>query len=456
MITVSSGFKTAMKANAKELSAYITDNDTIEIRDNDDLKELEIKNEGDLFGTVLRLAKATYFGNEDLLGKEINIYMGVKVGAGFEYINYGTFLVVQQEKDKETELTTITAYDKMYEMLKMYKSVSVGYPVTIKGFLEKLCSEFNCVLATSSFFNDSIELPADLFVWQSLSYRNVLDYIAEITASVIYFNNENKLVVKNIGDISVETLIPDNVNKMKLENKWGGVNSVVLANTPTERNFIYDGGYYNPPILLENGEELLLENGDTLDLEVLSEIDGLYQIRFENNLICYDDREDFLSGLSGELTGFEYYPFELETVFLGYFEIGDKIIIKDINNNEYPSYILGIDLSLKDGAKEVLTASVLGKSRTGVKKSAGIVEQGVMKTEIGTDNIKDNSVTSVKIQDASITNAKIQDASITSAKVRELSVDKLSTGQLQVGTEFYIADDEGKVLIYIANVEVEE
>jgi hypothetical protein len=296
-----------------------------------------------------------------------------------------------------------------------------------------LCSEFNCQLATSSFFNDSIELPADLFVWQSLSYRNVLDYIAEITASVIYFNNENKLVVKNIGDISVETLIPDNVNKMKLENKWGGVNSVVLAKTPTERNFIYDGGYYNPPILLENGEELLLESGDTLDLEVLSEIDGLYQIRFENNLICYDDREDFLSGLSGELTGFEYYPFELETVFLGYFEIGDKIIIKDINNNEYPSYILGIDLSLKDGAKEVLTASVLGKSRTGVKKSAGIVEQGVMKTEIGTDNIKDNS--------------------ITTAKVRELSVDKLSAGSLRVGTEIIIPDDEGNIVVYIANVE---
>jgi len=35
MITVSDGFKTAMKANAKELSAYITDNDTIEIRDNE-------------------------------------------------------------------------------------------------------------------------------------------------------------------------------------------------------------------------------------------------------------------------------------------------------------------------------------------------------------------------------------------------------------------------------------
>lgn len=454
MITVSSGFKTAMKANAKELSAYITDNDTIEIRDNDDLKELEIKNEGDFFGTVLRLAKATYFGDYDLLGKEINIYMGVKVGASFEYINYGTFLVVQQEKDKETELTTITAYDKMYEMLKMYKSVIVGYPVTIKGFLEKLCGEFNCQLATSSFFNDSIELPADLFVWQSLSYRDVLNYIAEITASVIYFNNENKLVVKNIGDTSVETLIPDNVNKMKLENKWGGVNSVVLANTPVDKNFVWNGGYYNPAILLENEDVIDLEDGvGTLDLEILSEIDGLYQIRFENNLICYDDREDFLSGLSGELTGFEYYPFELETVFLGYFEIGDKIIIKDINNNEYPSYILGIDLSLKDGAKEVLTANILGKSRTGVKKSAGIVEQGVMKTEIGTDNIKDNSVTSVKIQDASITTAKIQDASITSAKVQEMSVDKLSAGSLRVGTEIIIPDDEGNIVVYIANVE---
>jgi len=128
---------------------------------------------------------------------------------------------------------------------------------------------------------------------------------------------------------------------------------------------------------------------------------------------------------------------------------------------------------LKDGAKEVLTASVLGKSRTGVKKSAGIVEQGVMKTEIGTDNIKDESVTTAKIrdasittakiqdasitnakiQDASITNAKIQDASITSAKVQEMSVDKLSAGSLRVGTEIIIPDDEGNIVVYIANVE---
>jgi len=76
-----------------------------------------------------------------------------------------------------------------------------------------------------------------------------------------------------------------------------------------------------------------------------------------------------------------------------------------------------------------------------------------MKTEIGTDNIKDNSVTSVKIQDASITNAKIQDASITSAKVQEMSVDKLSAGSLRVGTEIIIPDDEGNIVVYIANVE---
>jgi hypothetical protein len=113
---------------------------------------------------------------------------------------------------------------------------------------------------------------------------------------------------------------------------------------------------------------------------------------------------------------------------------------------------LGIDLSLKDGAKEVLTASVLGKSRTGVKKSAGIVEQGVMKTEIGTDNIKDNSVTSVKIQDASITNAKIADATIESAKIKELSADKIKTGELQVGVQLRMVDQEtNKVTVLIEN-----
>ena len=46
MISVSSEFKTAMKGNARTISAYIDDGDTIRLTDADDLKGWNIKANG--------------------------------------------------------------------------------------------------------------------------------------------------------------------------------------------------------------------------------------------------------------------------------------------------------------------------------------------------------------------------------------------------------------------------
>jgi len=137
------------------------------------------------------------------------------------------------------------------------------------------------------------------------------------------------------------------------------------------------------------------------------------------------------------LTGLTFTPMESKTIFLGYLEIGDKVTLQDRDSNTYTSYITEIELEVSNGARETIRCGIPVKSRDNYDTSSNSVSDEIEKSSLdGSKNIQDDT--------------------ITSAKIKELSADKITTGELQVGTELYIADSDGKVLIYIANVETEE
>lgn len=443
MISVSSEFKTAMKGNARTISAYIDDGDAIRLTDADDLKGWSIKANGEMFQTVLRQAEAKFWGGHDLRDKNVNIGLGLVTGYDeieeedtVEYIDYGTFKVVEQEENKDTQQSTIKMYDKMYEALRLYELYDVEYPITVKELVQEICNALGWTLGTATFLNDDLVVGADLFAFQGFTYRDVLEQVAEITGTIIYFNTEDELVLTPMGSTVVETLSQSELRKLNTEAQWGAVNSIALARTPVEQDFVWRGGYTSPPILCEDGDELLMEDGEELLLEILVEIDGLYQIRFENNLFVDGDREGYIDSISDEFTGFSLVPYEANTIFLGYLEIGDKIKVQDRNAVEYETYVTNVEISVGEGVKEVITATIPPKSRSNFKRVAGVITGTVLKTEVGERNIRDES--------------------ITSAKVRELSVDKLTTGTLKVGTEIIVPDEFGRALIYMANVEVED
>lgn len=443
MINVSNDFKNTVKGNARTIVAYIDDGDSIRITDGDDLKNWGIKVNGNMFQTVLRQAEAKFWGGHDLRDKTVNIGLGVIIGYDeveeediIEYIDYGTFRVVEQEENKDTQQSTIKMYDKMYEALRLYELYDVEYPMTLKEYVGAICGALGWTLGTSSFLNDDLVVSADLFAFQGFTYRDVLEQIAEITGTMIYFNTEDELVLVEMGESVVETLSQTVLRKLNTEAQWGGVNSVAFARTPVDQDFVWRGGYVSPPILLEDGDELLMEDGEELLLEILVEIEGLFQIRFENNLLVDSDREAYIDSISDEFTGFSLVPFDATTIFLGYLELGDKVKVQDRNAVEYESYITSVELQVGEGFKEVVSASIPPKSRSNFKRIAGVITGTVLKTEVGERNIRDGSVTS--------------------AKIREMSVDKLTTGTLKVGTEIIVPDDLGRALIYIANVEVED
>jgi len=355
MKTVTNDFKTTVKGDAKELAVTITDGTTT-ITGSDDVSSFKIFSNGGIYRTVLRQAEVKYWGDSDFLDKYLNIKLGFKVGASFEYIDYGDFKVVEVTEDKANDLRTLKLYDRMYEALQEYETMGT-YPQDIATLLGAICTELGWTLATSTFFNDDLEIVQEIFTNQNLTYRDVLNYIAEVTGTIILFNEDDELELRSIDtSTSLETLVTNDMFSLKLEPKWGELNSLVLAREPQEDNIV------------EQDEASITAN-------------GLWELRFVNNLILDSDRETYITPLFNEIKGLEYYPFESKTVGLGYLEVGDVITVTDKADATYKVLITDVEMSVSGGLSEVIKGVSPDKSTTDYK-TAGIIGKRITNTEI--------------------------------------------------------------------------
>lgn len=328
-----------------------------------------------------------------------------------EYIDYGAFKVVEVKPSIGKNFTQLQLFDKMFESLKPYGLPYLEYPITLKVYLEAICTELGWTLGTTSFHNDDLIVEADLFSFRTFTFRQVLEQIAETAGVMMYFDIDDTLKLRGVGSAVLEAIAVEDLKELTLQSEWGILNSLVLSRDPIG-DFIYDGGYYYEAFLLEDGDALLLEDGESLDTQRLIVIDeDLYQIRIENNYLMDGDREGYITDLKTELEDIQYYPFTADTIGLLYFEIGDRITVEDRDTNTYETFINEIIISFgESGFLEVFKAELPLKSNIKYNLDTGVIEDVIYKSTIGEDNIRDES--------------------ITSAKVRELTADKITTGTL--------------------------
>lgn len=237
MINVSEAFKTAIKAESRQQHAYLDDGVT-QIDDTNDLQSFKIITNGDIGKAVMRQAEVVYIGNHEYLGQYVHLGLGIVLpDTTTEWIDYGSFRIVSKEENKGNDGIKIKMFDKMYDAEVKY-DLTPTFPMTLKQFLQAICVRFNWVLATDSFVNDSLVISSDLFSNLGVSFREILDDIAEATASIIYFDVDDTLVLKQVGEVSVETLDSDVLNTLKLEESYGPITAIVLSRMPQEDNIV--------------------------------------------------------------------------------------------------------------------------------------------------------------------------------------------------------------------------
>lgn len=242
MIPVSSDFKTQIKKAGRQLNNYI-DLDGSKIYGSDDLLSLKISSSSDLCKSVMRYAEAIYFNSHDYLDKYVHLGLGVVlVDHSTEYLDYGSFKVILPiTYDKAANTTKIVMYDKMYEaqkLLNLEPIYDIVYPCTVLDLLEAICTKLDWTLVTTTFPNSDFPIGSDLLSGQKLTYRNVLDMIAEAAGSIILFNNDDELIVKTVDDSVLESLDSNTLISLKIEQQYGPINTIVLSREPQEDNIV--------------------------------------------------------------------------------------------------------------------------------------------------------------------------------------------------------------------------
>ena len=344
-----------MKQPIKEIQAFI-DYEESSIKDSDDLISFKVSCDSGLCKTAMRKLEAQFLGNHALLGKWVKVGFGVRLPGGeFEYLNFGSFLVTEFTTSKDTETSSIVAYDLMVNAMTTYDKtkLNVEYPINLYDYTKALCDSCGLELGNLELpiLNDwqiTATTDADgnvIDLWENIegiTYRDIFVQIAQATASTCIIGADDKVYFKSLTDTG-ERLTYDNMFKLKLEAVYGEINSVVLSRTPSEDN-----------IFLQD--------------EASVQTNGLTEFKIENNEIIDKDRENAITPIFDKLKGVYYYPFEATTEGLGWYEIGDNITIIELTNDgleqEYKTSIFNYTITIDGSVKETLKTTAETKTQT--------------------------------------------------------------------------------------------
>ena len=341
MIAVSNDFKQAMKQPVKEIRARLTGDDIL-IEDDGELIQFKISAESGLCKTTMRKLEAKILGSHDLLGKWVHASFGVKLAGGtFEYLDYGSFLITEITQVKDSETTTIVGYDKMINTMKSYEILDIDYPVSLFDYTQLLCRECGLVLGNQSLpILNNWEIAQEL--WENINgitYRDIIQQIAQATGSTAIISNDDKIYFRPITDTG-EELTYDNMFKWKLEPKYGEINSIVLSRSPMV------------------GEDVIKQDESSI------EDNGLTEWKIENNEIIDKDRESAIDFIYDAMVGINFYPFEITTEGLGWYEIADSFnIINDLNQS-FNGTLFNFAVTIDGGIKETLKTKAENKTQT--------------------------------------------------------------------------------------------
>jgi hypothetical protein len=101
-------------------------------------------------------------------------------------------------------------------------------------------------------------------------------------------------------------------------------------------------------------EELMLAD-DTYDTPFVQYKEyGMTEFKIVNNQIIDQQREEVALSIFDYYDGIQYFPFSIETIGLGWFEIGDKILIEDNNSDTFSVIVMGSSITIDGSLKERL------------------------------------------------------------------------------------------------------
>lgn len=338
-------YKEQIKEMGRELDSLITFGDT-------ELGVEELNSVTPSFqSSILKSAmkQLEIDSNVDIpVGTILNYKFGLKINEEYEYLDFGKYVVYKSEKQEDTLSYKITCYDKMLYAMKEYKNLENGtFPMSVRDYLTNLCLDCGLLFidTTKEFANYDKIIESDIYADLGYTYRDILDELAQVTASTICLNENDSVEIRYINDtqdtINEEYFKDVNVN---FGEKYGPINSIVLSRSAESDN-----------VYLQDEENV--------------ETNGLCEIKIvDNQIMNFNDRADYLPAILEKLNGLEYYINDFASKGIVYYDICDKYYVQ-IGDNTYPCIMFNNEVLVTQGLEENVYTELPKESETDYTKA---------------------------------------------------------------------------------------
>ena len=278
--------------------------------------------------------------------------LGVKApgDADYSYMEFGTHIILTKSDDEEQDTVKLECYDLMLLSMVPY-DLALEYPetptaenpaVTVKALLDAICSRLGWAKRYTTFVNSDIVIEEEKYD-ATYTFRDVLSEIAQVAGGMIAFVGDELDVIYPTD--SGEVIDPSNLITLEIGEKYGPVNSVVLARSPQEDN-IY--------------------RQDSASIAA----NGITEIRIENNQIMDSHRDDFIDGILSAVVGLQFTTYELESFGIGYLNLGDLFTIQTPSGESHTALMLCDDLRITQGLSETSRLEAPAATETDYKAAS--------------------------------------------------------------------------------------
>lgn len=314
---------------------------------------------------------------------------GVWTGTNYEYVDMGTFTVFD-EQDEDEFNKHIISFDNLIKFNAPFQDVG-GYPKTLFSELQNVCRQAGIGLNNTSIPNGNFKVVNNQFT-NGESLKTVLKSICSISGNYATIKNDKlTLQLKNVTNGKLEKMQHEPV---VWKRKSYGINQVVIGLSDIEGEYV-----------LRQDDEDIAKN-------------GIHKLVVNDNLFAYnqDKREELVDELFNQVKGFGYTPYEMNCEWFNYYEVGDTIVIDDIE-----TIILRINGKSPKALESVISAPAIIDGSVDYVNNTDTIQNQIKRTEIIVD--KQNQ----EIQSLA---SKVVDVSSNANGVGKVKLENAYEGQL--------------------------
>lgn len=306
-------------------------------------KELKYSFDGQLFKTIMKQVEITVKNANEIKDKDINFQYGLFINNKFEYIDLGNYFIKDVEDSKKKDEITVTGYDRMIRFMKTFKQseLQLTYPCKMLKLVQKMCEVCGVELYSTDFYNANLDVEEDFFTAQELTYRDVLEKVAQATLTTAFIE-DNKLNLYKANDDVIEKIDKSYLTDLTIKEKFGPLNALVLGRGDVEDN-------------IEEIDEKSIEQS------------GRCEIRFDENEFVEFQREKVIKGMFEQIKKLEYYSFEASDVGIMWLKPCACIELGDKEDSLYKSYYLKANIIINTGISSDIEAELPETTNTEYK-----------------------------------------------------------------------------------------